>query len=72
VYDGAVESADLGDWERELDGVVARIAPLFYRTESKRHGEQYLRGLLSPLARKNGWTIAEYAGEPEPKSLHGC
>jgi SRSO17 transposase len=69
VYDGAVESADLGDWERELDGVVARIAPLFYRTESKRHGEQYLRGLLSPLARKNGWTIAEYAGEPEPKSL---
>jgi SRSO17 transposase len=64
-----VESADLGEWERELDGVVARIAPLFYRTESKRHGEQYLRGLLSPLARKNGWTIAEYVGEPEPKSL---
>jgi SRSO17 transposase len=69
AYDGAVESADLGEWERELDGVVARIAPLFYRTESKRHGEQYLRGLLSPLARKNGWTIAEYVGEPEPKSL---
>ena len=69
VYDGAVEPADLGEWERELDGVVARIAPLFYRTESKRHGEQYLRGLLSPLARKNGWTIAEYVGEPEPKAL---
>ena len=69
AYDGAVDSADLGDWERELDGAMARIAPLFYRTESKRHGEQYLRGLLSPLARKNGWTIAEYAGEPEPKSL---
>ena len=62
AYDGAVDSADLGDWERELDGAMARIAPLFYRTESKRHGEQYLRGLLSPLARKNGWTIAEYAG----------
>lgn len=69
AYDGAVESADLGEWERELDGVVARIAPLFYRTESKRHGEQYLRGLLSPLARKNGWTIAEHVGEVEPKTL---
>jgi SRSO17 transposase len=69
AYDGAVESADLGEWERELDGVVARIAPLFYRSESKRHGEQYLRGLLSPLARKNGWTIAEHVGEPEPKAL---
>lgn len=68
-YDGAVESVDLGEWERELDCVVARIAPLFYRMESRRHGEQYLRGLLSPLARKNGWTIAEYVGEPEPKAL---
>jgi hypothetical protein len=27
-----------------------------------------VRGLLSPLARKNGWTIAEYVGEPEPKA----
>jgi len=69
AYDGAVESADLGEWERELDAVMARIAPLFFRTESKRHGEQYVRGLLSPLARKNGWTIAEYVGEPEPKAL---
>jgi SRSO17 transposase len=25
--------------------------------------------LLSPLERKNGWTIAEHAGEPEPKAL---
>jgi SRSO17 transposase len=69
VYDGAVTPADLDEWERELDDVVARIRPLFYRTESKKHAEQYLRGLLSPLARKNGWTIAEYVGESEPKSL---
>jgi SRSO17 transposase len=69
VYDGVVEAADLGEWERELSGVIARIAPLFYRRESKLHAEQYLRGLLSPLARKNGWTIAEHAGEPEPKAL---
>lgn len=69
VYDGAVESADLEEWEGELDGLVTRIQPLFYRTESKRHAEQYLRGLLSPLARKNGWTIAEYVGEDEPKAL---
>jgi SRSO17 transposase len=69
VYDGAVEPADLDEWERELSGVVTRMAPLFGRRESKRHAEQYLRGLLSPLARKNGWTIAEYVGEAEPKAL---
>jgi SRSO17 transposase len=60
---------DLDEWARELSDVVERIGPLFYRTESKRHAEQYFRGLLSPLARKNGWTIAEYVGEAEPKAL---
>ena len=69
VYDGAVESTDLDEWERELSSVMTRTAQLFYRRESKRHAEQYLRGLLSPLARKNGWTIAEYVGETEPKAL---
>ena len=49
--------------------MLERIRPLFYRTESKRHAEQYLRGLLSPLKRKNGWTIAEHVGEPEPTAL---
>jgi SRSO17 transposase len=69
VYDGAVTPADLGMWESELEGLFARLRPLFYRTESKKHAEQYVRGLLSPMARKNGWTIAEYVGELEPAAL---
>jgi len=56
-------------WESELEGVLTRIRPLFYRTESKKHAEQYVRGLLSSLQRKNGWTIAEHVGEPEPAAL---
>lgn len=32
------------------------------------HAEHYLRGLLAPLERKNGWTIAEYCGQHEPKA----
>jgi SRSO17 transposase len=69
VYDGAVTRADLDAWESELENLFARMHPLFYRTESRRHAEQYVRGLLAPLERKNGWTIAEYVGEPEPKAL---
>ena len=68
-YDGAVTPDDLDTWNRELASLLARAAPLFYRTESRRHAEQYLRGLLAPLQRKNGWTIAEYVGETEPKAL---
>jgi SRSO17 transposase len=69
VYDGAVSRADVDSWESGLKSLLARISPLFYRAESKRHAESYIRGLLSGLERKNGWTIAEHAGEPEPKAL---
>lgn len=68
-YDGAVTREDLDEWESGLERVLARIRPLFYRTESKKHAEQYVRGLLSPLARKNGWTIAEQVGEAGPAAL---
>lgn len=68
-YDGAVTREDLDEWESGLERVLARIRPLFYRTEPKKHAEQYVRGLLSPLARKNGWTIAEQAGEAGPAAL---
>ncbi|MCA1682271.1 MAG: IS701 family transposase [Actinobacteria bacterium] len=69
MYDGAVTRADLDTWESELESVFARMRPLFYRTESRRHAEQYVRGLLAPIQRKNGWTIAEYVGEPEPTAV---
>jgi SRSO17 transposase len=67
--DGAVTREDLRAWEEEFGRVVERIELLFYRTDSRAHGERYLRGLLAPLARKNGWTIAEHAGQKEPKAL---
>jgi SRSO17 transposase len=69
VYDGAVARTDLDAWEADLESLLERARSLFYRTESRKHAEQYIRGLLSPLARKNGWTIAEYVGEQEPKAL---
>jgi SRSO17 transposase len=67
--DGAVTPEDLEAWDREFEDLVARIKPLFYRTDSRRHAEHYLRGLLAPLEKKNGWTISEYSGEREPKAL---
>jgi len=69
VYDGAVKPEDLAAWNSDLDGLFARMSALFYRTESRKHAEQYVRGLLAPLQRKNGWTMAEYVGEFEPKAL---
>ena len=49
--------------------MCARLDGLFYRTDSRAHARHYVRGLIAPLERKNGWTIAEYSGDPEPKAL---
>jgi SRSO17 transposase len=69
AYDDAATFADLKLWESELQELFTRLHPIFRRTESRKHAEHYIRGLLSPLGRKNGWTISEYVGYAEPKAL---
>ncbi len=56
-------------WARDLEALAARIAPRFCRAEPRRRALAYLRGLLSPLARKNGWQLAEAAGDATPDGV---
>jgi SRSO17 transposase len=56
-------------WARELDELAGRIAPRFGRAEPRRRALAYLRGLLSPLPRKNGWQLAEAAGNRTPDGV---
>ena len=56
-------------WSRELDAMAARIAPRFSRAEPRRRALAYLRGLLAPLERKNGWQLAEAAGDATPDGV---
>src|SRR6476620_5031084 len=41
----------------------------FPRIEPRRRAASYVRGLLSELERKNGWTIAEGAGDKTPDGM---
>ena len=50
----------------EVPAVAQRIGPRFARAEARRRAQAYLRGLLSPLERKNGWQLAEAAGDRTP------
>src|SRR5215213_9610585 len=52
-----------------LDALHARIAPRFARTEPRRRVLAYLRGLLGNVGRKNGWQLAEHAGEATPDGM---
>jgi SRSO17 transposase len=53
----------------ELDVVHERIAGRFARAEPRARVREYLSGLVAGLERKNGWTLAERAGEVSPDGM---
>src|SRR5688572_23501883 len=65
--DGLV--AEVRDWAAGLEDVHRRIAGAFVRAEPRARVLAYLRGLLAQLERKNGWTLAEAAGEVSPDGM---
>jgi len=54
------------EWALWLTEVERRIMPHFSRREAQHQVWAYLRGLLSPVERKNGWQVAEAVGDPTP------
>src|SRR3954451_8094836 len=66
---GMVTQTDVQAWADGLDGVVDRIAPRFERPEPRRGARAYLRGLLAPVERKNGWQLAEAVGDATPDGV---
>jgi SRSO17 transposase len=68
----ADEAADIQEvqaWAAGLDALHARIAGRFVRAEPRRRALAYLRGLLGNVGRKNGWQLAEHAGERTPDGM---
>ena len=57
------------DWEAGLQALHARIALRFSRSESRQRVLAYLQGLLGSVERKNGWQLAEYAGDATPDGV---
>ncbi len=48
---------------------MGRLGPRFGRVEPRRRLAAYLRGLLAPVERKNGWQLAEAAGDRTPDGV---
>ncbi len=59
----------IGAWTDEFAALVGQIGPRFARSEARRHAADYLRGLLGRTERKNGWQLAEAAGDATPYGL---
>ena len=54
------------DWAAELVALCDRLAPRFGRVEVRHRASGFLCGLLSAAERKNGWQLAEQAGDRTP------
>jgi SRSO17 transposase len=62
--------ASIGElWTSLFDQLCERIGSCFARSETREGVKTYLRGLLSPVERKNGWQLAEEAGLPTPYAI---
>src|SRR6201746_2637539 len=64
-----VTQTDVQGWAEGLEGVVERMAPRLGRAEPRRRARSYLRGLLAPIERKNGWQLAEAVGDATPDGV---
>ena len=63
------EAAEVARWAEGIDQVHECIAGRFQRPEPRRRVLDYLRGLLSPVERKNVWQLAEQAGDATPDGV---
>lgn len=59
-------SGSLLRWDRELTELKARLAPAFGRADVRQSAWAFVDGVLSGIARKTGWQLAEQAGLARP------
>jgi SRSO17 transposase len=73
LFVGLVMGGDRGDvrsWFAGLEELHERFVHRFSRSEPRESALAYMRGLVAPLERKNGWTLAEEAGHAAPDRMH--
>src|SRR4051812_46173611 len=60
---------EVGRWSAHLEELGQQIGSRFARKDVRRHAMDYVRGLLGPVERKNGWQLAEAAGDATPAAI---
>ena len=63
------EVGEVARWAEGIERVHECIGGRFRRPEPRRRALDYLRGLISPVERKNRWQLAEQAGHATPDGV---
>jgi hypothetical protein len=61
---------EAGELAKELrDDLLGRVGTVFARREPFQQAGKYVQGLVDDVPRKNGWTLAEAAGDHRPDKM---
>jgi SRSO17 transposase len=64
-----VTAGQVQGWDEAFGEFFLEFSQHFCRVETRWQARKYLRGLMAPLERRNGWTLAEQAGDATPDSM---
>jgi SRSO17 transposase len=64
-----MDKSEIEPWTTALQELHKRIGQWFKRGEVRQRAYDYMQGLLSNIRRKNGWQLAEQAGERRPDGM---
>lgn len=59
----------VASWPDGFAALWNAVGKCFRRCDTRSHAENYVRGLLGRMDRKNGWQMAEYLGEATPYAV---
>ena len=59
-------------WSESFNEMFMQVAGAFSNARVRRHGREYVLGLLSQAERKNSWQLAEFAGTRRRTGCSGC
>jgi SRSO17 transposase len=68
---GVVTVGEVQGWDEDFREFFLGFSHWFSRADIRWQALKYLRGLLAPIERRNGWTIAEQAGDATPDAMQG-
>ena len=70
VDDARVAAGDRhAAWSESFNEMFMQVAGAFSNARVRRHGREYVLGLLSQVERKSSWQLAEFAGDASPDGM---
>jgi len=64
-----MDATSVQGWACHFEQLIDRIGGCFGRHDLRRRAAAYVRGLLGPVRRKNGWQLAEHVGDATPHAI---